>query len=58
MNDNKIKQSIETLSAGCSGLSWISEDQKHFWGRKFDFNRIASDSKITFDTRGTTFYAC
>ena len=58
MNDNKIKQSIETLSAGCSGLSWISEDQKHFWGRNFDFNRIASDSKITFVPSGTTFYAC
>lgn len=58
MIDKTIKQALTDWSAGCSGLSWISEDQKHFWGRNFDFNRIASDSKITFVPSGTPFYAC
>lgn len=53
-----MKQHLNDMNSGCSGLSWKSEDNKHFWGRNFDFNRIASDSKVTFIPSGTTFYTC
>ncbi|ELA94217.1 linear amide C-N hydrolase [Enterococcus faecium] len=56
--NQKVQRYLEEMNAGCSGLSWESEDKKHFWGRNFDFNRIASDSKITFIPSGTPFYTC
>ena len=33
---------LEELNAGCSALSWSTLDQKHFWGRSLDFNRLAA----------------
>lgn len=46
------------LSAGCSAVAWETADGGHLWGRNFDFNRIAADSKVTFVPRGQVFYAC
>ena len=34
--------------AGCSTLSWETEDGKHIWGRNFDYNRLAEGSQVTF----------
>lgn len=44
--------------AGCSALSWVSEDGKHLWGRNLDFNRLAEGTQITFAPRGTQYYTC
>lgn len=44
--------------AGCSALSWASEDGKHLWGRNLDFNRLAEGTQITFAPRGTRYYTC
>ena len=44
--------------AGCSALSWESEDGKHLWGRNMDFNRLAEGTQITFVPRGTQYYTC
>lgn len=43
---------------GCSALSWHTQDGKHLWGRNFDFNRLAQDTKVTFVPRGLPFYTC
>lgn len=44
------------LEGGCSSLHWESEDGKHFWGRNFDFNRIAQGTGITYVPKGLTYY--
>ncbi len=44
------------MQAGCSAVSWETEDGKHLWGRNFDFNKIAADSKITYVPKDTEFY--
>ena len=45
-------------SLGGSAVAWETADGGHLWGRNFDFNRIAADSKVTFVPRGQVFYAC
>ena len=51
-----IRQNLlEELSAGCSALSWSTLDQKHFWGRNLDFNRLAAETKVTYVPRGTEY---
>ena len=44
------------LEAGCSSLTWESKDQKHLWGRNFDFNRIAQGTGITYIPKGLEYY--
>ena len=44
--------------AGCSALSWSSEDGRHLWGRNFDFNRLAEGTQITLAPRGTVYHTC
>nr|WP_317413270.1 linear amide C-N hydrolase [uncultured Solibaculum sp.] len=46
------------LGAGCSALSWSTQDQKHLWGRNFDFNRLAEGSKVSYIPSGTEYYTC
>lgn len=46
---------LEELNAGCSALSWSTLDQKHFWGRNLDFNRLAAETKVTYVPRGTEY---
>ena len=46
------------MGAGCSALSWTTEDGKHLWGRNFDYNRIAPGSRVTFAPRGTVYDRC
>ena len=49
---------LEELNAGCSALSWSTLDQKHFWGRNLDFNRLAAETKVTYVPRGTEYCFC
>ncbi len=49
---------MATLSAGCSALSWRTEDGCHLWGRNLDFDRLAEGSKVTFLPRGTAYLTC
>ena len=46
------------LQAGCSAVSWSTQEGKHLWGRNFDFNRLAQGSAITFVPAGTQYYTC
>ncbi len=52
------KQILEGMSGGCSALSWVTQDNRHLWGRNFDFNRIAEGSKITYIPQGTSYCTC
>ena len=57
-NESRARALLGDLSAGCSAVAWETADGGHLWGRNFDFNRIAADSKVTFVPRGQVFYAC
>lgn len=50
--------SLSGLDAGCSAMSWETADQRHLWGRNFDFNTLASDSRVTYLPRGTCYAIC
>ena len=50
--------SLSGLGAGCSAMSWETEDRRHLWGRNLDFNTLASDSRITYIPRGTSYATC
>lgn len=54
----RLKAALQDAGAGCSALSWTTEDGRHLWGRNFDFNRISPDSKITAVPRGTIYHTC
>ena len=45
----------DALHAGCSALSWETQDGKHLWGRNMDFNRIAEGTAVTYVPRGTVY---
>lgn len=53
-----IKEQLEQCNAGCSALSWKTEDGKHLWGRNFDYNRLAEGSMVTYVPRNTKYYTC
>ena len=57
-NESRARALLGDLSAGCSAVAWETADGGHLWGRNFDFNRLAADSKVTFVPRGQVFYAC
>ena len=40
-------------SAGCSAVAWETADGRHLFGRNFDYNRVAADSKVTCFPSGT-----
>ena len=40
-------------SAGCSAIAWETADGRHLFGRNFDYNRVAADSKVTCFPPGT-----
>ena len=44
------------FSAGCSAVAWETENGKHLFGRNFDYNRVAADSKVTCFPPGTEFH--
>lgn len=52
----QLQQLMSMMNAGCSALSWKTQDGKHLWGRNMDFNRLAQGSKISFIPRGTSYY--
>lgn len=54
----RLKAALQDAGAGCSALSWTTEDGKHLWGRNFDFNRISQDSKVSVVPRGTVYHTC
>lgn len=54
-NESRARALLGDLSAGCSAVAWETADGGHLWGRNFDFNRIAADSKVTFVPRGQVF---
>lgn len=58
LQEKRARELMGNLSAGCSAIAWESQDNKHFWGRNFDFNRIAEGSGVTYLPRGLTFYTC
>lgn len=57
MLDNR-KLMAEEWNAGCSALSWSTQDEKHLWGRNFDFNRLAQGTKVSYIPSGTEYYTC
>ena len=40
-------------SAVCSAIAWETADGRHLFGRNFDYNRVAADSKVTCFPPGT-----
>lgn len=44
------------LNAGCSALAWETNDNKHLWGRNFDYNRIAEGTFITYFPKNNPYY--
>ena len=47
MDYKTIKQVAEQISnAGCSSIAWKTKDNKHIWGRNYDYNTIAASSVI------------
>ena len=53
-----IQRQMQEVNAGCSALSWETQDKKHLWGRNLDFNRLADGSRISYIPRGTEYYTC
>ena len=52
------KRQTEDFSAGCSAVSWTTEDGRHLFGRNFDFNSLAQGSGVTYVPAGTKYYTC
>ena len=46
------------LHAGCSAVSWSTQDGKKLWGRNLDFNRMARGSMVTYLPRGGRYSTC
>lgn len=46
------------VSAGCSAMSWRTEEGLHLWGRTFDFHCLPPDTRITHLPRGTAYRLC
>ncbi|WP_024615366.1 choloylglycine hydrolase family protein [Clostridium sp. Ade.TY] len=57
-NMENVKELISDMNAGCSSITWSTEDGKHLWGRNFDFNHIANGSMITYVPKGKEYYGC
>ena len=54
---NKYEKFAASLNgAGCSSFNWTTDDNKHIWGRNFDFNRLAAGSNAQFVPRNTKYY--
>ena len=53
-----ITQTFANMNAGCSSMGWKTKDQKHLWGRNFDFNRFVQGSKVTYAPKGKMLYGC
>ncbi len=53
-----LKRQMGQLSAGCSAVSWATEDGRHLFGRNFDFNTLAEGSGITYVPAGGRYYTC
>ena len=58
LQGNRIQALLRELSAGCSAVAWETRDGRHLWGRNFDFNCIAADSKVICLPRELPFYTC
>lgn len=46
------------LHAGCSALSWSTDDGKHLFARSLDFTGLTEGSRVTFVPRGTVYDIC
>ena len=53
-----MKQVIRDFQAGCSAISWNTEDSKVLFGRNFDLNRMADITKITYFPKDYIYYTC
>ena len=42
--------------AGCSAISWHTEDGCRLWGRNYDFDRLAQGSGMIFLPRNTSYF--
>lgn len=44
--------------AGCSALSWSTQDGKHLFARNMDFTGMAPGTSVTFAPRGSAYELC
>ena len=42
----QLQQLMSMMNAGCSALSWKTQDGKHLWGRNMDFNRLGQQNQL------------
>lgn len=52
------KQKEDCVHAGCSAVSWETEDGKHLFGRNLDFNRLSGGTSVVYIPAGTEYYSC
>ena len=50
--------SLSGLDAGCSAMSWETADQRHLWGRNFDFQHAGIGQPCHLPPRGTCYAVC
>lgn len=55
---DNINKMLNAMNGECSSMSWTTEDNKHLWGRNFDFNCIPEESKIIYIPKGKIYYGC
>lgn len=46
MSYQSAQQASQQLTAGCSSIAWETNDNKHLWGRNYDYNTIAASDVI------------
>lgn len=57
MLDNR-KLMAEEWNAGCSALSWSTQDGKHLWGRNLTSTDWRKGTKVSYIPSGTEYYTC
>lgn len=53
-----MEKLMKDIQAGCSAISWNTEDKKWLFGRNFDLNRMADITKITYFPKDYIYYTC
>lgn len=51
-----MKNKERKMEAGCSALSWMTEDGKCLWGRNLDYDRIAKGSCAAYLPKEMSYY--
>ena len=55
---NASISNFSPFHAGCSALSWETQDHKHLLGRNYDFSRLAQGSQVVYLPKNTEYYTC